>query len=271
MDQGMSTGGGRNGADADALLPQLRVVTFADSLAMPRFTPPDIIHWEETWPRQLSDALHRAQCPTEVINCGGRARTIDSLVSNDFHEHIELKEPDVVIIQIGVVDCAPRIFTRLERRIISRPRFPRFLRKRLVARRSARRAEIIGRDPLAKVYTSPERFAKYLKQFEERRLQVERPPAMVVLPIVGNPDVMDSKSPGYSDNVARYNELLSTYCRDSGARWITPEQLLQQYDNAEMFCSDGYHLSVVGNRRCAALLAEVIQAKHFSPQEHERA
>ncbi len=265
----MTTDSGEVNPDPDALLPRLRVVAFADSLAMPRDNPPDVIRWEETWPRQLSDALARKQLPSEVINCGGRARTIDSLVAVDFVEHFVFKRPDVAILQIGVVDCAPRIFSRREYRMINRSRFPRFLRDRIVARRSERRAEIIRRNPLAKVYTPPERFSMYLREFEEKRQGLINPSEIIVLPIVGNATVMDLKSPGYSDNVARYNEILRSFCSESDAHWITPEELLLKKDAPEMFCTDGHHLNVAGSRRCGELLAEIIAASRFPMQERK--
>ena len=111
-----------------------RIVAFADSLAMPRNENGAILLWEETWPYLLEKSLVAEGLGAEVINCGARART-STMLLGEFTEHVVLKRPDVVIIEVGVVDCLPRVFSRREKRVMNLPGFPARIRNQLIARR----------------------------------------------------------------------------------------------------------------------------------------
>ncbi|MGD9722089.1 MAG: Gfo/Idh/MocA family oxidoreductase [Pirellulales bacterium] len=243
----------------------LRIVVLADSLAMAR-AEPVLIRWEDTWPARLSAGLRAAGVACDVINCGARARTADQLLGWDFEEHVVYKRPDVVILQVGIVDCSPRIFSKRERALLNRGFVPARLRDWMVARRSARREALLRQShPLRKVYTPPQEFAACLQQFAARLAQVEHVPRLIVLPILCDPQVMNVKSPGHTENVALYNGLLRTIARAAGADWLEPGELIRDQEVAESFASDGYHLSVAGSARCAQALAELLAAPPSAP------
>lgn len=230
-----------------------RVVALADSLALPRDEGGDRVRWEETWPRVLQRQL--ADCgmsDDEVINCATRARTATTLNGHDFQEHVRFKRPDVIVLQIGIVDCAPRIFSSREKRLLAA--MPAAVRRSIVRWRAARRAAITARDPLRKVVTPPAVFASSLTHFASAVAALPWPLHIVVLPILSNRPVMEAKSPGHGSNVDRYNALLRDFCSDARAIWVAPEAVISGPGTAAAFCADGYHLTAAGQRRVAETL-----------------
>lgn len=236
----------------------LRIVALADSLAMAR-SEPAVIQWEETWPARLAAELISAGIDAEVINCGARARTADQLLDTEFEEHVVYKQPDVVVLQVGIVDCSPRIFSKRERSLLNRRFVPASLRNWIIQRRAKRRDEILrNSDPLRKVYTRPDEFTQCLEQFAAKASRLDRPPRLVVLPVLCSPAVMDRKSPGHTQNVRLYNDRLRSFALSAGADWIEPETAIPTNTVDESFVDDGYHLSVSGSARCAAVLAQLL-------------
>jgi hypothetical protein len=234
----------------------MRIVALADSLALPRDREPDVLRWQETWPYVLEKDLLAAGLPAEVINCGGRARTVDTLLGADFREHVYLKRPQVLVLQVGIVDCAPRVLSRREKRLLNQPFVPAPLRRAVIRWRASRRGEITARNPLSRVYTRPRAFSAHLDRFRHRLGQLDWKIHLIVLPIVSNPLFMEKKSPGHTANVALYNRLLESFARDAAALWFEPAQLFPENIAARSFCADGYHLNVSGSQRLAAVLAE---------------
>lgn len=229
----------------------MRIVVLADSLALPRNEPPNVVLWEETWPARLQQACDAHGLTAEVINCGARSRRITSLIGHDFHEHIELKRPDVLVLQIGIVDCAPRVISLRERWVMNLRGFPRVLRDAVIRRRSATRADRTRRNPLAKVYTPPREFADSLATFGTRLRRTDADVGVIVLPIVGRLAQLEEHSPGYVSNIGAYNEMLRRFCLEFGHHWLTPENTVPPESQDNCFADDGYHLSPRGNQRVA--------------------
>ena len=229
----------------------MRVVAIGDSLALPRSDPQDVVRWEETWPYQLNCLLRESAIDAEVINCGSRRRTVDTLVSG-FEEDVVLKRPDVVILQVGVVDCAPRVISRRLRKMMAF--LPPKLRERIIRRRSANRVRIIERDPLRRVYTKPDSFSEFLSGLIVRLEALDRQPRVIVLPIIGDAALMERKSPGFGANVELYNGLWMRFCEAAGAIWVSPDEIVGGTHRTDFLCADGVHLTPKGNHRVASVL-----------------
>src|SRR6185503_6668370 len=99
----------------------MRIVILADSLVLPR----EEVGGEHCFEATYGFALYRAlrdrfggEAPL-VIERGMRLRTIEAVLT-DWHEQVTLRKADVVVVHVGVVDCAPRLFLRRERRFLAR-------------------------------------------------------------------------------------------------------------------------------------------------------
>jgi len=92
------------------------VVILSDSLSLPRFDNDAIITYEQTYPYLLQEKIG---ADTKIINRGIRGITTNSL--RDFQylfDNLLIYSPKIVILQIGIVDCAPRLFSTNFRRFL---------------------------------------------------------------------------------------------------------------------------------------------------------
>jgi lysophospholipase L1-like esterase len=242
---------------------QARVVTLADSLALPRIKEGEVLRWEETWPYRLERLLVAKGIDAEVINSGLRSRTSEMLELDE----LRFKHPTVIVIQIGVVDCAPRIFSQREKLLLNLPVVPKPLRDLIIGRRSRRRKEITGRDPLASVYTRPEQYAKNVASLFREVETFGWPITMLALAVLSNPEAMEKKSPGHSANVSLYNALLERACTEAGVRYLSREELIPDPRAQDVFSKDGYHLAVEGSRIVAESVAQVLAPMIAAPSE----
>jgi len=236
----------------------LRVVALADSLALPRSEGGERVAWEETWPSELQRLLGEVRPGAQVVNCGRRARTVDSLLAEDFFEHVVLTEPSDVVVQVGIVDCAPRVLSRRDQRVLNSRLVPERLRRWVIERRRRARRALVARDPLRKVYTPPREFAEQFSEFLKRTAELETSPRLIVVPILGRREVLDAKSPGFSKNIDTYNEALQACCQRSEAVWLGVDSIEGGIPVETAFCYDGYHLTKEGNGNLARILAQTL-------------
>ncbi len=214
--------------------------------------------WEATWPSHLEAELWKqGNVCARVINCGARSRTVDSICYEDFYEHFVLKEPSCVVMQVGIVDCSPRIFSRLERRIIGSSYVPDSLRKSIISRRKRERQKLTAKNPLAKVYTSPDRFRGCLEMIAQKVKDLKARPKIIVLPIMAEPRVMENKSPGIMSNIRFYNQMLTQFTNGLEAELYQGK--LISAPRPDLFWSDGYHLSSAGHALLASELSLIVE------------
>jgi len=236
----------------------MRIVVLADSMAMPRLEQGCMIYWDDTWPYLLEQSLRNRGIESEVINCASRSRTADTLTGLDFLEHIIWKRPQAIILQVGIVDCTPRVFSKREKKLLNYPFVPARLRDWLVNYRSARRPRLVKRNPLGKVDTPPEKFRDFLAHFFSKVTALESDIQLIVLPVVANIPMMEMRSPGYGENVRLYNDILKSCSLAAKACWLDPGELFAEAEVRNHFCADGYHLNEAGTRRIAAAIGSLL-------------
>ncbi len=94
------------------------IVILSDSLSLPRVDKDATVLLEESYPYLLQKKIGSQM---NVINRGIRFTTTNSL--NDFQylfDNLLIYSPKTIIIQIGIVDCAPRLFSPLFRAILGK-------------------------------------------------------------------------------------------------------------------------------------------------------
>lgn len=231
-----------------------RIVVLGDSMAMPRVEGKDCVWWDETWPFLLQQKLIKSNMQIDIINCSSRARTIDSICGQDFLDHVTWKKPDFIVLEIGIVDCAPRIFSKKEKALLNNSFMPACIKKYIIHLRSQKREIITKRAPLAKVYTPPYQFKFYLQKFFSRLEELNRRIRLIVIPILANDSFMETKSPGFVSNVNIYNSILKEWCKVIGATWFDPSTIFMEQKKHTLFGSDGYHFNIKGHCSIANLL-----------------
>lgn len=234
----------------------MKVLILADSLALPRQEADGVTPYEETYPYLLDQSLRRQfrEHAPVVIERGMRRRTIE-YVLDDWLEMVELRRPEVVVVHVGVVDCAPRVFLRREARMVAKLR-PAPLRNFILnfVHRHRRRIISLRR----RVYVPQERFRQLVNEVVQKA-RASQLRSLVFVNIITPPDEMEARSPGFQQNVAAYNQILRDQINSEWIHLIDLNTVIQERGGARVLTVDGIHLNAEGHRLLAASLEEHIQ------------
>jgi len=199
----------------------MKVLVVTDSLGLPRPVPEKVLP-HETWVSLLSKS-----CDVAQFSSGGA--TIADLYAQ--LEYMKMYNPDLAIIQSGIVDCAPRAFSRFENEFINKFRLTRSLSRRLLSRE-----RIVKLRAKRKVtYTPLEAFASFVEKFSKAFPQVYW---VEIAP--SNPDY-ETRVPGITRNIGLYNDVLR---KVSGSKTVS----LADFSSGDIM-GDHIHLTVSGNRK----------------------
>lgn len=214
-----------------------RILIIADSLAMPRIE----IAYENTWIYKLQehfseyhfiDKTRRASTSERLVEEGGGVKNI--MKGADL---LELYNPDIVITQIGITDCSPRLVKKeaiLTKIINHAPAIIRnayYSYKKKYGKRLPQNADV-----------SELVFKENWKNYIERANKINT----IIICILISPVTKEfmSKSPYIVDSITKYNKILielqSTY---SNFRLLSP---IQQDLIEELTC-DEFHLNKQGH------------------------
>ena len=225
----------------------MKIVVMADSLAMAREGETNV-KYETTYPYLLDQSLRRRlrfEAPM-VIERGMRRRTIE-YVLDEWYELVDLRKTDVVVVHVGIVDCAPRVFLRRERQFVENLR-PGFLRRSILDYVHRHRRAVVNMRK--KVYVPPERFNALVGQVMAKAKASELR-SLVIVNIITPPAEMDERSPGFIRNVGIYNEILRTHAEANGAHLIDIDRLIKEAGGVEQLTVDGIHINEAGHKMLA--------------------
>lgn len=219
----------------------------ADSLAMPRAGETNV-PFESTYPYLLEESLRRNPQTSSaiVIDRGMRRRTIE-YVLDEWSELVDLRKPDVLVVHVGIVDCAPRVFLRRERQFIENLK-PRFLRDAILKYVHNHRSAIVKFRK--KVYVPPDRFQALLDEIISRT-RASSIRSLVLVNIIGPPTEMNSRSPGFAENVRTYNQILQSRANGTDVHLIDLDSLIEGAGGAGKLTVDGIHINEEGHRMLA--------------------
>lgn len=229
----------------------MKIVIMADSLAMPREGETNV-PYEATYPYLLDQSLRRrfgCDAPL-VIERGMRRRTIE-YVLDEWYELVDLRRAEVVVVHVGVVDCAPRVFLRRERQFVENLR-PAILREAILRNVHRHRRTIVN--VRKKVYVPADRFNVLVGQVIERAKQ-SKLRSLVFVNIITPPAEMDERSPGFVQNVRVYNEILAAHAKGDGVHLIDLDRMIKEAGGVDQLTVDGIHINEAGH----AMLAKEIE------------
>ncbi|WP_155401841.1 SGNH/GDSL hydrolase family protein [Chromobacterium violaceum] len=207
-----------------------RVLIITDSLGFPRKTP-SAVHYQETYV-----SLLKHQFPEiDFIHHGRGGGTIAELydMSSYFHDTLD---PDIVFIQSGIVDCAPRALSHTENRLISLLPFVRKPIFFLVRKWSRFLRKVRGIS-----YTSINDFHEVVCKFNQSFSKV------YWVEILPASDEYENHLEGVGVNISTFNKVLKRY------NYIPTEDF-----NKEDMLSDFHHLSASGHRKVFERISQVI-------------
>jgi lysophospholipase L1-like esterase len=229
----------------------MKIVIMADSLAMAREGETNVA-FETTYPYLLDQSLRRrlgSEAPL-VIERGMRRRTIE-YVLDEWYELVDLRRPEVVVVHVGIVDCAPRVFLRRERQFVENLK-PAFLREAILSNVHRHRRAIVNMRK--KVYVPVDRFTALVGQVIARA-KASKLRSLVLVNIITPPAEMEERSPGFIKNADIYNQILKTHADANGVQLIDLDRMIKEAGGAERLTVDGIHLNEAGHK----MLAEEIE------------
>ena len=214
-----------------------RVLLLTDSLSIPRLKP-EKASSSEVWSYRLSSSLKDR---ADFLFYTATGLHTSALMSN-LENQLGAFEPDIIVAQVGIVDCSPRTMKENERKVVAR--LPQLVRKPLLNFIRRNYDEIIRRRNIA--YVSPEQFEQNWRKLKDYFQGCE----FIIIPIAPASRGYTQKNPLIEQNILAYNEILS---RVFGGSYF--EAAYQGADTEQLFMSDNHHLSRSGH----AFLLERLQ------------
>lgn len=205
------------------------VLFITDSLGLPRSSP-ELVSDDEVWPYQLSDTF-KGECDFRFFMINGLNT---SLLSQYCSDHLLAYKPDIVILQIGIVDCCPRALAKKELLIaknlpkpISRVvhKLVKKYHKQIIIKRKIR-------------YVTPEAYQDNLHKLKNLFSTSE----FIVVPIAPATDEYAQKIPMLEESISLYNAIKKSVFQDA---LLT--ECYEGYDKNTLFLSDHHHLTARGH------------------------
>lgn len=221
------------------------VLFLTDSLGYPRVEPTNTVA-ADVWTYRVRDLLSKEANNTLNFYFDMKTGRDSSSLLFDVEYHIKSYKPDVIVLQVGIVDCYSRALTKSELQVLSRIPLVNKVTKNLVRRYYS--AIVNWRDI---AYVNEEQFLINLNRLKAAFPHVN----WLVLPIAPANYEYRKKNPRIEQRIKSYNDILY---KAFGASFI-----LQAYDSADLsklYLSDNHHLSKYGHdlisrKICSSLLA----------------
>ena len=198
-----------------------RILLLTDSLAMPR-EEPELTLYEDTYPYILRKKY-------EVFQFSKGGGLMKEFVEQTFYYN--QFRPDIVILQIGIVDCAPRAFSKFEEEIFNLNCLNHFLRRKLSQLGITKKI----RNMRKLSWTSKEDFSRgciFLQgKFSHSKV--------FALSIVPSTTEYEEKVPGISKKISEYNDILKSVFKSN---YIDLSEI-----PSDGIMSDHHHLTAKGH------------------------
>ena len=212
-----------------------RIVMFTDSLAMPREEPEETL-FEDTYPYLLRKDY-------EVFQFSKGGGLMNEFVEQSFYYN--QYKPDIIILQIGIVDCCPRAFSKFEEVIFHSNRVLGLVRRFISKTGLSKKIRNIRKYS----WTSKKNYRQgcdfFVSKFPNSKIY-----ALSILP----PSVSYEKQvPGISKKIDEYNNILRDVFRQN---YVDLSSI-----PAEGIMSDHHHLTKVGHQYVCDSIMRVLTAK----------
>lgn len=226
----------------------MKVIVITDSMSMPR----NNIRYEDTWYYKLKHKLksykfidkeHRGSMSNRLVSEGGGFANI--LPGSDL---LEFYNPDIIIIQLGIVDCSPRYISIYSFGYKVLTKLPFFLQKiyynfkKKYSKRSSKNA-----------YISPQIFHNNYKNFINRAIKLNS--KIIITEISPVSTEFQIKSPEINISIKRYNNILKKLSdKNENVFLFSPF-----YEFQSNFLIDELHYSKIGHHNFYVNLLNLIK------------
>jgi len=201
-----------------------KILVITDSLGLPR-TKPQECKYEDTWPVLLKN---KTDVQVHQVSIGGA--TVTELYEQLMGYHISFN-PNVIIVQAGIVDCAPRAFTKFEISFLTKYKISAYLLKIITRRYSSFLRRLRGI-----TYTKPQVFKKIVERISDLKKEgIE----IYWIGIAPSNLEYEKKVPNITKNISIFNNIIEN-------RFHKEFISIDNIPNTGIM-SDHFHLNKVGN------------------------
>lgn len=208
-----------------------KVLILSDSVALPR-NEPEVCVYEDTWPH----LLRQNEYTVHQVSIGG-ATSADLLSQINYHIPFN---PDIIILHVGVVDCAPRFMTKIELGIMKR--IP-IIGKKVIGIMNNNRVRKARKITYVSISQFDENIRAILSYFKDK--------LVFVVGIVPAPAAYEQLLPRITENINSYNNVLRKYSN------FVP---LDHMDEAALM-SDYHHVNALGHKYIFETLTQELNGK----------
>lgn len=207
----------------ESLSAKKKILIIGDSLCLPRERP-EKVEFNEVWPRLL---LQTGKFEIVQIALGGG--TIKHL--HEQASYYKSFNPDIVILQSGVVDCAPRALRRVEVEMITSSRLLSII-FRIFPAKAVRKIRNI-------TYVNEKSFEAHLRLITKMYCDS----FFICIGIL--PAVIDyeNKIPNISNNIKKYNNILESESDFGKYHYVNTSSIPE-----DAVMSDYHHLNIIGHK-----------------------
>lgn len=208
----------------ESLSSKKRLLILGDSLCLPR-NQPEKVSLYQTWPFLLNKNAN-----FEIIQIALGGGTLKNIYEQSAY-YIAC-EPDIVIIQSGIVDCAPRALGWIEKEIISAFRPLGFLFHHFFPINLMRKFRKI-------TYTKKTDFRKLIKELINRFSNSQ----IIWIGIVPACNEYEKTVPGITQNIDIYNKIIASGIADQHGVFLNVNSI-----PLEGIMSDHHHLNSIAHK-----------------------
>ncbi|MDC1317697.1 SGNH/GDSL hydrolase family protein [Flavobacteriaceae bacterium] len=211
------------------------ITILGDSLSMARIE--DGISYKDTYSYLLSEYLKKDYL---VLNKSKRGNTTKNQINpQNIYDDIITTNSNFFIIQIGIVDCSPRIITMKEK-VILRYLFSEKIQNIYIGFKSKYRRFITRNFP--KTYVSLDNFNDNYKLLIQTILKQTAVKKIVLINISDTNNINKYRSYGFENNIISYNQVISKLQKKFKSK-VELIDLFSISKNNNIILDDGIHIS----------------------------
>jgi hypothetical protein len=221
----------------------MNILFLTDSLGYPRVEPAGT-EARNVWPYKTRDKFEASDYKSNLFFFDMKSgRHTDSLLV-DVDNHIMSYEPNIIVLQVGIVDCYPRSLKMVEQQILTRIPLVRGFSKYVV--KKFYKQIIMARKI---TYVCLRNFQNNLVELKSKFPGV----IWIVLPIAPANRRWQIKNPLVKDNIDSYNGVLE---KEFGSSYLSATY--EAADIELLFLADNHHLSKYGHSVVSLHVSEKI-------------
>ncbi|MBS7528096.1 SGNH/GDSL hydrolase family protein [Fusibacter paucivorans] len=219
-----------------------RFFFITDSLGAPR-NEDETINIDDTWCYQVAKDYMQ---DSEFFYSTKNGFDTDALISMLQKEFV-LYKPDIIILQVGIVDCAPRVLSKRELSIVSHLGIISKILSKTIKKYYSK-LSIVRDISYVDINRFENNLNRFCSQFNNSKI--------FAVAIAKPSRKYREKSPLISDRYSKYNEVLR---KVFGNNLIDPYSLMDNEELERIYISDGYHLNAYGHKVVAKKATEYLR------------